>query len=184
MFTPFEIESLLYQYLDRLAAKGAYIPPVAIAGGFSLEDHMFKGLALGAPYVKAIAQARAPLTAAMVGKTVGGLIEKGAGNVVNKYGKSIEEVFVLAEDLKKRFGNETYKEIPTSALGLYTYYARVAQGLRQLMAGARKFALGHISRDDVVALTRDVAGITGSVTSWISTRRRRSGSSTNSWQSG
>jgi len=29
------------------------------------------------------------------------------------------------------------------------------------MAGARKFALEHISRDDVVALTRDVAGITG-----------------------
>lgn len=155
-----EIEVLLREYLDRLAQKGAYIPPVAIAGGFSLEDHIFKGIALGAPYVKAVAQARAPLTACMVGNTVGEIVAKGKGKIVSTYGKTVEEVFVLAEDLKARFGG-AYKEIPAGAIGLYSYYARLAQGLRQLMAGARKFALRYLDRDDLAALTREVAALTG-----------------------
>ncbi len=155
-----EIEALLYQYVTRLAEKGAYIPPIAIAGGFSLEDHVFKGLALGAPYVKAVAQARPPITACTVGKAVGEIVKKGEGKIVSTYGKTIEEVFVLAEELRSRFG-EAYKDIPTGAIGLYTYYSRVAQGLRQLMAGARKFALEHITRDDLAALTKEVAELTG-----------------------
>jgi len=37
----------------------------------------------------------------------------------------------------------------------------VAQGLRQLMCGARKFALEHISRDDIAALTPEAARTSG-----------------------
>ena len=44
---------------------------------------------------------------------------------------------------------------------MYTYFSRLAQGLRQLMAGERKFALEYITRDDIVALTREAAGISG-----------------------
>jgi glutamate synthase domain-containing protein 2 len=40
-----QLESLAYQMCERLKAKGAYIPPIAIAGGLSLEDHIFKALA-------------------------------------------------------------------------------------------------------------------------------------------
>ncbi|MEJ2587152.1 MAG: glutamate synthase-related protein, partial [Deltaproteobacteria bacterium] len=43
-----ELECLTYQMCERLKAKGAYIPPIAVGGGLSLEDHMFKVLALGA----------------------------------------------------------------------------------------------------------------------------------------
>ncbi len=155
-----ELEVLLREYLDRLAQRGAYIPPVAIAGGFSLEDHIFKGIALGAPYVKAVAQARAPLTACMVGETVDGIIEKGQGKIVSTYGKTVEEVFILAEELRARFG-DAYERIPAGAIGLYSYYARLAQGLRQLMAGARKFALQYLDRDDLAALTKEAADLTG-----------------------
>jgi len=49
----------------------------------------------------------------------------------------------------------------TGALGLYTYYERLAQGLRQLMAGSRKFAMEHIARDDIAALTREAAQVSG-----------------------
>ena len=66
-----ELECLTYQMCERLAAKGAYIPPIAVGGGLSLEDHMFKVLALGAPYVKAVLFGRAIMTAGMVGKTHG-----------------------------------------------------------------------------------------------------------------
>jgi hypothetical protein len=42
-----------------------------------------------------------------------------------------------------------------------TYYDRLAVGLRQLMAGTRKFALKYIERDDLMALTRESAEISG-----------------------
>ena len=44
---------------------------------------------------------------------------------------------------------------------VYTYYDRLATGLRQLMAGERKFALNFIARNDLVALTREAADVSG-----------------------
>ena len=44
---------------------------------------------------------------------------------------------------------------------MYTYYDRLGTGLKQFMAGARKFALEYISRDDIVALTREAADVSG-----------------------
>ena len=44
---------------------------------------------------------------------------------------------------------------------MYSYIDRMRQGLQQLMAGARKFALEHIDRDDLVALTREAADVSG-----------------------
>ena len=38
---------------------------------------------------------------------------------------------------------------------------RLAQGLRQLMCGSRKFSLEHISRDDLACLTHEAADISG-----------------------
>jgi len=73
---PVELHSLLYQYVKRLADRGEYVPALALAGGFTFEDQMFKGLALGAPFVKLIGMARAPIAAAMVGKTIGWQLER------------------------------------------------------------------------------------------------------------
>jgi hypothetical protein len=47
-----------------------------VAGGFSFEDHIFKAIALGAPFVKLVGMARAPIAAAMVGKTIGRTIDE------------------------------------------------------------------------------------------------------------
>jgi hypothetical protein len=44
---------------------------------------------------------------------------------------------------------------------LYTYYERLAQGLRQLMCGSRKFSLEHITRNDIAALTPDASRVSG-----------------------
>ena len=80
---------------------------------------------------------------------------------MERFGSTVEEIFVTAADLKHEFGADTFKEIPTGALGLYTYFERLAQGLRQLMTGNRKFTLDHIERDDIASLTKDVADISG-----------------------
>jgi glutamate synthase domain-containing protein 2 len=158
---PVELHSLLYKYIKRLDENGEFIPDIAIAGGFSLEDQIFKGLALGAPYFKLIGMARAPLAAAMVGKTIGKTIEGGEVPVyVGRFGDEIEEIFVTAPDLINKFGDK-FRSIPPGALGLYTYMERLSQGLRQLMCGSRKFALDHISRNDITALTKEASDISG-----------------------
>lgn len=156
------LQALLVKYLDKLAARGAYVPPVAIAGGFTLEDHMFKGLAMGAPYTRAIGMARSALTAAMVGKTVGQNLKNGkVPGEYKKYGDKVEQVFIAAEELKSSLGAEAFDRLPVGAIGVYSYFGRLAQGLRQFMCGARKFSLEHITRDDLVALTREAADISG-----------------------
>jgi glutamate synthase domain-containing protein 2 len=156
-----ELHSLLREYCDRLAKEGRYVPPIALAGGFTFEDQIFKGFALAAPHVRLIAWARSPLAAAMVGKNIGRLIEENSLPIyVERFGTTVDEVFVTAPELQERF-KDRFRKLPVGAIGLYTYYQRVAQGLRQLMCGARKFALRHIARDDIAALTPRAAEISG-----------------------
>jgi glutamate synthase domain-containing protein 2 len=159
---PLEIHSLMYKYAQRLADRGEYVPALAAAGGFTFEDQIFKALALGAPYVKLVGMARGPIAAAMVGKTIGRAIKDQQLPVyVERFGNSIEEVFVTAAELRRELGDDEFEQLPPGALGLYTYYERLAQGLRQLMCGSRKFALEYISRDDLAALTPEAADISG-----------------------
>ncbi len=159
---PVELHSLLYQYTDRLAKAGEHVAALAVAGGFTFEDQIFKGLALGAPYVKLVGMARSPIAAAMVGKTIGRTIDERRVPVyIARFGSSRDEIFVTAAQLRHELGDEEFESLPTGALGLYTYYERLGQGLRQLMAGSRKFALEHISRDDLAALTPEAARISG-----------------------
>jgi len=156
-----ELWSLLYDYCKRLAAKGKHIPHIVLAGGICLEDQIFKAFALCAPFVRAVGMARAPLAAAMVGKTIGDAIEKGKLPApVKKHGETREDIFIAAEELKRKYGDD-YKKLPTAAIGLYTYYKRLEQGLRQFMCGARKFALEHITRNDIAALTPEASRISG-----------------------
>jgi glutamate synthase domain-containing protein 2 len=155
------LESLLYQYLRNLEKQGAFIPTCAIAGGLALEDHIFKAIALGAPYIKATCLGRASMTAAMVGNTIGEMIKKGKVPAdVAKYGTDREHIFILAAKLKDKYGKD-FERIPTGTIGMITYFDRLNAGVQQLMAGARKFALKFISRDDLCSLTREASEMSG-----------------------
>jgi glutamate synthase domain-containing protein 2 len=156
-----ELHSLLRQYLDELKRKGEYVPPIALAGGFTFEDQIFKGFALCAPYVKLIGWARGPLAAAMVAKNIGKAIEgQNLPIYIERFGTTVDEIFVSSTELREKYGDR-FNKLPVGAIGFYTYYQRVAQGLRQLMAGARKFACKYIDRSDIAALTPDAARISG-----------------------
>jgi hypothetical protein len=80
---------------------------------------------------------------------------------VERFGNSIDEIFVTAHELRQKIGNDAFEKLPTGAIGLYTYYERLAQGLCQLMCGSRKFTLDYVSRNDIVSLTKDAAEISG-----------------------
>ncbi|MHC4859777.1 MAG: glutamate synthase-related protein, partial [Planctomycetota bacterium] len=159
---PVELHSLLYEYTKHLADKGEHVPALAFAGGFTFEDQIFKALAMGSPFVKLVGMARSPIAAAMVGKTIGRAIEEHQIPVyVERFGHSKDEIFVTAPELRKKLGDDEFERLPPGAIGLYTYYERLGQGLRQLMCGARKFALAHVTRDDLAALTGVAAEISG-----------------------
>jgi glutamate synthase domain-containing protein 2 len=159
---PVELHAMLYDYAKRLSDEGKKVPALAVAGGFTFEDQIFKGLALGAPFVKLVGMARSPIAAAMVGKTIGRAIDDGQMPVyVERFGTTKDEVFVTSAELRHQLGDAEFEKLPTGAIGLYTYYERLAQGLRQLMTGARKFSLEYITRNDIAALTVEASERTG-----------------------
>jgi len=154
------LESLLYRYLEKIAAKGGHIPSIAMAGGLSLEDHVFKSLALGAPYVKAVCIGRAIMTAAMVGHTHGALLKEKCEVTGDDIEPHLLQLYSGASTLKEKY-NHDIEKLPPGAIGMFTYMERLMQGLQQLMAGARKFSLKYIDRDDIVSLTEEAANVSG-----------------------
>jgi glutamate synthase domain-containing protein 2 len=144
-----------------LAAQGAYVPDIAMAGGFSTEDHVFKALAMGSPYVKAVCMGRALMIPGMVGKNIGIWLEKGKlPKTVSQYGSTVEEIFVTYETLQDKYG-EAVNELPLGAIAFYTLADKLKVGLQQLMAGCRNFRLSTISRNDLMALTEEAAKVSG-----------------------
>jgi glutamate synthase domain-containing protein 2 len=157
----FYLQSMTQRFCDKLAKKGEFIPDIAIAGGFSTEDHIFKVLAMGAPYTKAVCMGRALMIPGMVGKNIGvWLKNKDLPRTVSEFGTTVEEIFVCYETLKERYGKEI-ENIPLGAVGIYTFADKIKTGLQQLMAGSRNFRLSTISRDDLMALTEEASRISG-----------------------
>lgn len=155
------LECAAHKMLAAMAAAGRPLPQVAIAGGFALEDHVFKGLALGAPYIGFVAVGRGAMAAAMVGKRVGEALAKGESHPeFARFGSRVEDVFADYRLLKAAYGAETAK-IPAGAIGVYSYLNRLFTGLRELMALNRKFALRHIGREDILPLTEAAAKASG-----------------------
>jgi glutamate synthase domain-containing protein 2 len=157
----FYLESLAYQFCERLTRKGIRVPDIAIAGGFSTEDGVFKAIAMGSPYVKAVCMGRALMIPGMVGKNIGKWLAEGnLPKTVSRYGDTIEEIFVSYEELKGKYGDEM-KNIPLGAMGIYTFCQKLKVGLQQLMAGSRNFRLSTITRQDIMALTEEAAHVSG-----------------------
>ncbi|MGQ9780519.1 MAG: FMN-binding glutamate synthase family protein [Bacillota bacterium] len=157
----FYLEALAYQYSEKLRQRGLRVPDLAMAGGFSTEDGVFKAIAMGSPYVKAVCMGRALMIPGMVGKNIGVWLEKGElPKTVSRYGQTVEEIFVCYEELREKYGAEI-KNIPLGAVGIYTFCQKFRTGLQQLMAGSRNYSLATISRRDLVALTEEAAKVSG-----------------------
>ena len=157
----FYLQSLTYEFAQKLASIGMRVPDIAIAGGFSTEDHVFKVIAMGAPYVKAVCMGRALMIPGMVGKNIANWIkENKLPPTVSAYGSSEKEIFVYYEELLERFGKQM-KDIPLGAVGIYSVVQKIRVGLQQLMAGSRNFRISSISRRDLMSLTEDAARISG-----------------------
>jgi hypothetical protein len=164
---------LLAQVLEGvriLRQRGKYVPDIVIAGGFVNETQIFKALATSnfddgtGPAIKAIGLARAPLTAAMKSSYFADLAsaDKLPKSFADLYGKEPDQFFITSAELREKYGDAVGSGIPWSAVGVYTYFTdRLAVGLRQLLAGSRKWKLDLLSRRDLASLTERCAKVTG-----------------------
>jgi glutamate synthase domain-containing protein 2 len=156
------LHSAAHEFCQKLADKGERPPDIAFAGGFSSEDGVFKALALGSPFTKAICMGRALMIPGMVGKNIAQWIEEGKlPNTVGQFGSTPEEIFVNYEDVRDIVGADEIKNIPLGAVGIYSYCDKIKVGLQQLMAGTRCFSVPVISRRDLMSLTEECTKVTG-----------------------
>jgi len=156
------LHSAAYDFAKLLDQQGERVPDLAFGGGFSSEDGIFKALALGAPYVKAVCMGRAMMIPGMVGKNAAEWIKNGQiPNTISEYGKTAEELFVNYERVKDLVGADEMDKIPLGALGIYSYSDKLKVGLQQIMAGSRNFSVPSISRADLMSLTEECAKVTG-----------------------
>jgi len=150
------------EFCQKLADKGERVPDIAFAGAFSSEDGVFKALAMGSPYCKAICMGRALMIPGMVGKNIEQWLKDGKlPNTVSQFGTTPEEIFINYEDIKNIVGADEIKNIPLGAIGIYSYSEKIKVGLQQLMAGTRCFSTPAITRNELMSLTKECAEITG-----------------------
>ncbi len=160
------------EYAGILAEQGYDVVDMAFAGGLAREDHIFKALALGAPFTKLVCMGRSLMIPAFLGANIEGALhpnrkEKLNGNwdqlakSVLENGSAPEEIFAGYYDVQKKVGADEMKNIPYGAIAAWTLSDKLAAGLQQLMAGARKFSLDQIGREDLLAGNRETAQETG-----------------------
>lgn len=160
------------EYAALLAARGRKVVDMSFAGGFAREDHVFKAMALGAPFVKLICMGRAIMIPGFLGANIEGALhpERKAqvhGNwdiipkTVSDLGNTPEQIFACYEDVKKKVGSKEIKNIPYGAIAFCTLADKLSAGLQQLLAGARRFNLGELGRCDISAANRETALETG-----------------------
>jgi len=166
------LHSKAYEYASILSAKGQNVVDMSFAGGFALEDHIFKAIALGGPFTKLVCMGRAIMIPGFVGSNIEGALnperrEAVHGNwnelpkTVKQVGNSAKEIFASYFDLEKKIGKDEMKNIPYGAIAFWTLADKLACGLQQLMAGARKFSLNQIGRGDIFSGNRETAKETG-----------------------
>ncbi len=161
-----------YEYASMLAARGERVVDIAFAGGLAREDHIFKALALGAPFTKLICMGRAAMIPGFLGSNIEGALRpdrKAAVNgnwddlapAVKEIGSSAEEIFAGYYDVQKKVGESEMKNVPFGAIAMWTLADKLTAGLQQLMAGARKFSLPDMSRSDLFSGNRETEQETG-----------------------
>ncbi|MCX5710403.1 MAG: glutamate synthase-related protein [Candidatus Omnitrophica bacterium] len=175
-----------YEYAKLLEKKGKKIVDMAFAGGLAREDHIFKALALGAPFTKLVCMGRALMIPGFLGSNIEGALNpevkaKVSGSwdklapVVAEFGTTPDEIFAGYYDVQKKVGKDEMKNIPFGAVAVWTLSDKLAAGVQQLMAGARRFSLKAITRSDIFSANRETEKETGItyITEWADDKAKK-----------
>ncbi len=161
------LEAMVLKCAQILKKKGKYVPDLVMAGGFIEETSMFKAMAMSnfgdGTLIKGVLMGRSPITAAMKSSYFKQLAEQGKlpKQFSDRYGATPDKFFIAMPELKAKYGVR-FNDIPLEAIGVYTYLTdRVGVGLKQLMAGNRKWKLNLLERNDLMSLSERASRVTG-----------------------
>jgi hypothetical protein len=115
---------------------------------------------------------RAPMIPGFLGSNIEGVFKPGKradifGHweelppSVKAVGTYPEEIFAGWETVREKVGDDEMENIPFGAVAMCGYADKLACGLQQFMAGARRFSLDEICRDDLMSGNRETAEVTG-----------------------
>jgi hypothetical protein len=82
-------------------------------------------------------------------------------NHVTQVGTYPEEIFAGWHEVQAKVGKEEMANIPFGAIAAWTMADKLTAGLQQFMAGARKFRIAELSRDDLFSANRETERETG-----------------------
>jgi len=161
-----------HEYASILAKDGKKVVDMAFAGGLAREDHIFKALALGAPFTKLVCMGRSLMIPGYLGSNIEGALNSSVKDKVNgswdklpssvsAYGVTPDEIFSGYYDLQKKLGKDEMKKVPLGAIAVWTLSDKLAAGVQQIMAGARRFSLSAITREDIFSANRETEKETG-----------------------
>lgn len=166
------LHSKVTEYAKFLEKNGEKVPALSFAGGFAREDHIYKAMALGAPFCKTITMCRAMIIPGAVGANIEGVLHPEKRAQVNgmwkelppsiaKLGNTPEQIFECYTDVLSKVGKEEMQNIPYGTIAMWTYIDKLMTGMRQLMAGARTFSMEAVSREDIATVNRETERETG-----------------------
>lgn len=166
------LHAMAHRLAEARAKAGKQVVDLAVGGGLARPSQAFKALALGAPYVKAVCMSRVFMVPAFLGCNIEGALypeRKAAVNgswdslpkSVAELGMTPEAIFAGYAALRERLGAEEVTRLPLGAVAMWTMCDRLGAGLQLHMAGARKFRVDCLSRNDIAAANRETAEATG-----------------------
>ena len=160
----FYVQSMAHDLCRDLAARGRFVPDIAVADRFSTAGHLFKVLALGAPFTKAVYMDWDLTNPPEVGGNIGAWLKDGAkvlSETASPFGASVEEIFGCYEGLVAEYGKAAAERLPLIAFALHAYGERLKVGLERLMAAGGHCRVSSIRRDDLMARTPEAARVSG-----------------------
>lgn len=166
------LHAMTHRLAARRAAAGKPVVDIAVGGGLARPSQIFKALALGAPYVRAVCMSRVFMVPAFLGCNIEGVLRPERRAEVNgswdslpksvsDIGQTPEDIFAGYDALRERLGSDEMRHVPFGAIAMWTLCDRLGAGLQLHMGGARKFAVDLIGRDDISAANRETAEATG-----------------------
>ena len=139
----FYLQCMANELCGMLRKKGAYVPDIAMAGGFSTEDHIFKVLALGAPLHQGRLHgpgADDPGHGRQEHRQVAQGEQAAEGD--QPFGTTKEEIFVCYEEVKAKYGK---RHRPACRWAPWRFYSFVGETARRPAAvDGRRPPLQHV----------------------------------------
>lgn len=165
------LHAAAYQIAKIMEDSNLPIPDMALGGGLSRGDHIYKILAIAGPYSKLALLGRAIMVGGFLGNNIAGTYDEEIRKKVNgqwdelpgnvtKYGTLPRQILSGYAKVEEIIGKKDMKTFPLGVVCIFNYVDKLSCEVQQFMAGLRKFDVSLISRDDLMSANQETADCT------------------------